>query len=163
MPKITWARLIWEGSAPPGYTAGITSPHKFFSSTTHQESGDKSTIQYFGYTSPSSLAGASIKLDIHWQDRYELNSVLKDISRKKGVAGPCGIGRGSNSYARLERGGISSWIGIPWVGTQPESPNNSPSAHKTTAESWLFTSCLEYSVKLIKNTMGKKKSHLPSP
>jgi len=31
-----------------------------------------------------SLAGAGIKLNIYGQDRYGLNSVLKDVSRQKG-------------------------------------------------------------------------------
>lgn len=99
VPKIASVRLIWEGPALPGYTAGTTSPHKLLSSSTHQGRGGESTTQYFRYTSPSSLARASIKLNIHGQDCYGLNSVLKDVSRQKGgeVAGPCGIGGGGNS------------------------------------------------------------------
>lgn len=151
MPKIAWTQFIQEGPAPPGHKAGITSPHKLFSLATHQGRGGESIIQYFGHTSPSSWAGVNIKLNIRGQDSYELNSVLKDVSRKKGdkVAGLSGTGGGSNSYTCLEQGGISPWIRIPWVGTQLESPNNSPSAKKTTAESWLFTSRLEHSFKLI--------------
>lgn len=138
MPKITWAQLIQEGPAPMGYTARITSPHKLFSSPL-----TRAVVRKASFSTSACVS-------------YKLNSVLTDICRKKKrwSCRPYKIGGGDT--ASLQQEGISSWIGILWVGIQPERPNNSPSAHKTTTEPWLLTSCLEHSFKLIQNTMGKK-------
>lgn len=61
-------------------------PAPLFGHSPGEGRGGDSTIQYFRNTSPSSLARASIKLNIHRQDHCGLNSVLKDVllsERKK--------------------------------------------------------------------------------